>query len=57
VPAAQAQAAAEYLVSVSLSNPEAKEYEFKTLPRPTGAATKVIITEYDLPRKRRCRTT
>jgi virginiamycin B lyase len=51
VPAAQAKAAAEYLVNVSLSNPDAKEYEFKTLPRPKGAATKVIYTEYDLPRK------
>jgi virginiamycin B lyase len=51
VPAAQAQAAAEYLVSVSLANPDAKEYDLKTLPRPKGVATKVIITEYDLPRK------
>jgi len=25
-------------------------YPLKTLPRPTGAATHVIITEYDLPR-------
>jgi streptogramin lyase len=46
-----AKASAEYLVSVSLSNPEAKEFELKTLPRPKGLATKVIITEYDLPRK------
>src|SRR5262249_55948001 len=51
VPAAQAKAAAEYIVSVSLSNPDAKEYDFKTLPRPKGRSTKVIITEYDLPRK------
>ena len=46
-----AKAAAEYLVSVSLSNPEAKEYDLKTLPRPKGVSTKVIYTEYDLPRK------
>ena len=46
-----AKAAANYLVSVSLSNPDAKEFELKTLPRPKGLATKVIITEYDLPRK------
>src|SRR5262249_62003104 len=26
------------------------EYELKTLPRPKGRATKVIYTEYDLPR-------
>ncbi|MEA2987397.1 MAG: virginiamycin lyase [Alphaproteobacteria bacterium] len=48
---AAAKAAAEFLVSVSLSNPDAKEYDLKTLPRPKGAATKVIYTEYDLPRK------
>jgi virginiamycin B lyase len=46
-----AKASAEYLVSVSLSNPEAKEFELKTLPRPKGLSTKVIITEYDMPRK------
>jgi streptogramin lyase len=46
-----AKAAAEYLVNVSLSNPEAEEFALKTLPRPKGASTKVIITEYDLPRK------
>src|SRR5436853_7602023 len=51
VPAAQPKAAAEYLVSVSLTNPEAREYEFKTLPRPKGVSTKVIYTEYDLPRQ------
>ena len=43
--------AAQFLVDVSLTNPEAKEYEFKPNPRPKGRATKVIITEYDLPRK------
>jgi streptogramin lyase len=46
-----AKAASEYLESVSLANPEGKEVEFKTLPRPKGRATRVIITEYDLPRK------
>jgi streptogramin lyase len=51
IPAAQAKAAAEFLTSVSLANPEAKEYDLKTLPRPKGRSTKVIITEYDLPRK------
>jgi virginiamycin B lyase len=50
VPEAQAQAAAEFLVNASQNNPDA-EYELKTLPRPKGIATKVIITEYDLPRK------
>jgi streptogramin lyase len=46
-----AQAAAEYLYSLSPANPDAKEFELKTLPRPKGAATKVIVTEYDLPRQ------
>jgi virginiamycin B lyase len=46
-----APAAAQFLVDVSLTNPDAKEYEFKPLPRPKGRATRVIITEYDLPRK------
>jgi virginiamycin B lyase len=45
------QQAAEYLEKVSLSNPDRQEYDFKTLPRPKGKATKVVITEYDLPRK------
>src|SRR5262249_45912193 len=46
-----AKAAAEFLASVSLGNSEAIEYLFKTLPRPKGRSTKVLITEYDLPRK------
>jgi len=51
VSGAAAKAAAEYLASVTLGNPDSIEYSFKTLPRPKGAATRVIITEYDLPRK------
>jgi streptogramin lyase len=51
VAGAAAKAAAEYLASVSLGNPDSQEWGFKTLPRPKGVATKVIITEYDLPRK------
>ena len=46
-----AKAAAEYLASLTLGNAEATEYEFKPLPRPKGRATRVIVTEYDLPRK------
>jgi streptogramin lyase len=46
-----AKAAAEYLAGLTLGNPEATEFEFKTLPRPQGRATRVIVTEYDLPRK------
>lgn len=48
---AAAQALAEYFASISLNGPDAQEFEIKTEPRPKGRATKVIITEYDLPRK------
>jgi virginiamycin B lyase len=48
---ARAQAErAEFLASINLSETETWDYELRTLPRPTGAATNVIITEYDLPR-------
>jgi virginiamycin B lyase len=40
----------EYLATVNLSGAEKWQYDLKTLPRPTGRATKVLITEYDLPR-------
>jgi streptogramin lyase len=43
--------AAEYLASVNLGSRSIWNFEFKTLPRPTGAATRVIYTEYDLPRE------
>ncbi len=42
---------AEWLAAVNLSSVSRWEYALKTLPRPTGRATRVIITEYDLPRK------
>ena len=43
---------AEYLARVNLSAGETWNYAFKTLPRPKGKGTQVIITEYDLPRPR-----
>lgn len=43
--------AAEFLASVNLSSRPQWNFEFKTLPRPTGPATRVIYTEYDLPRE------
>src|SRR5262249_34114667 len=49
--AAGVKAMAEYLASVNLSKDETWEYPLKTLPRPRGRATRVVITEYDLPRK------
>src|SRR5215468_6891710 len=41
---------AEFLASINLSETETWAYELKTMQRPSGAATQVIITEYDLPR-------
>ena len=41
---------AKFLASVNLSARPTHDFELKTLPRPKGADTKVIITEYDLPR-------
>jgi streptogramin lyase len=43
--------AAEFLASINLSSHPQWNFELKTLPRPTGAATRVIYTEYDLPRE------
>jgi streptogramin lyase len=47
------QRQAEYLSQLNLSSGASWSYPFKTLPRPTGAATQVIYTEYDLPKKTR----
>jgi virginiamycin B lyase len=41
---------AEYLATVNLSAGSPWKYPLKTLPRPKGDATHVIMTEYDLPR-------
>jgi streptogramin lyase len=49
--AAGVKAMAEYLASVNLSRDEVWDYPLKTLPRRTGRATRVVMTEYDLPRK------
>src|SRR5438477_63352 len=39
---------AKYLASVNLSSGPAWPYALKTLPRPSGPSTRVIVTEYDL---------
>src|SRR5579862_7412263 len=44
------QEQAEWLSAINLSRSTEWEYPLKTLPRPAGRATQVIITEYDLPR-------
>src|SRR5437870_1372898 len=41
---------AEYLASINLSNTPQWEYPLRPLPRLKGRSTKVVITEYDLPR-------
>jgi streptogramin lyase len=51
VPAALMDAAADFLTSVNLSGTDHEAYSLKRLPRPTGRATHVIVTEYDLARK------
>jgi streptogramin lyase len=45
------RAAAEYLSTINLSTTPQWKYALKTLPRPKGRATRVIYTEYDLPRE------
>jgi virginiamycin B lyase len=44
------RAVADYLSTINLSKTEQWKYELKTMPRPNGRATRVIYTEYDLPR-------
>ena len=44
---------AEYLATINLSAGPQWSYALKTLPRPTGKATQVIYTEYDLPQRTR----
>jgi virginiamycin B lyase len=41
---------ADFLATINLSEADKWEYALKTLPRPAGRATKVLVTEYDLPR-------
>jgi virginiamycin B lyase len=42
------EASLKFLASVNLSQGETWSYPLKTLPRPSGRSTRVIITEYDL---------
>src|SRR5215472_3093265 len=41
---------AEYLATINLSATDHWQYALKTLPRPTGRSTHVIVTEYDVVR-------
>jgi streptogramin lyase len=51
VPANLQQKFAEYLASINLNDRTEHAFEIKMLERPKGRATKVVITEYDLPRR------
>jgi len=42
---------AEYLATINLGEGGKWTYELKTQPRPSGRATRVVYTEYDLPRE------
>jgi streptogramin lyase/cytochrome c553 len=42
---------ADYLSTINLGSRDQWGYALKTLPRPKGRATRVIMTEYDLPRE------
>ena len=47
------QKMAQFLSSINLSKGPDWTYPLKTFPRPSGRATRVIITEYDLPKPTR----
>jgi len=49
-PASGPSGFAKYLSSINLSSTDTFEFPMKTLPRPTGKATQVIYTVYELPR-------
>src|SRR5579864_2065884 len=45
------QQQAQYLSTLNLSSGSTWPYALKTLPRPKGRGTRMIVTEYDLPRR------
>ena len=47
---ANVAATAKYLASINLSEGSSWEYPLQTMKRASGPATRVVITEYDLPR-------
>jgi virginiamycin B lyase len=46
-----AQQTADFLAAVDLSQDETWAYPLKVLPRVSGRSTRVVITEYDMPRE------
>ncbi|HEY7299724.1 MAG TPA: carboxypeptidase regulatory-like domain-containing protein [Xanthobacteraceae bacterium] len=51
IPQSRVDTVADWLASVDTRLGDKLAYPIRALPRPTGESTKVIITEYDLPRK------
>jgi streptogramin lyase len=51
IPEDRVRKVAAYLATINLSAVPTWQYPLKTLPRPKGRATRVVITEYDLPRE------
>jgi streptogramin lyase len=49
-PNARAVRIGDYGATINLSQGDRWAYELKSLPRPTGKGSRVIMTEYDLPR-------
>src|SRR4029434_5823369 len=47
----RAKVAADWLATVNLSKGPIRDYPLKTLPPPSGRATRAIVTAYDLPRQ------
>jgi virginiamycin B lyase len=41
----------EYMSTINLSSVSQWQYPLQTLPRPKGKATRMVVTQYDLPRK------
>jgi len=50
IPEGRLRPRADYIASINLSQQQTWSFPLKTLPRPTGRATHVVMTEYDLPR-------
>ncbi len=50
VPEDRVKKVADYLSTANLSKSDKWTWPLQTLPRPSGKATRVIVTEYDMPR-------
>jgi virginiamycin B lyase len=51
VPSRFTPAELQYMSTINLSSVSQWQYPLKTLPRPKGKATRMIVTQYDMPRK------